>query len=778
MGRVFITSLVLLLSALPGVASAQVMLDGNFIDYLNVGADGTMISAGRSMRYRESSATGEPYSCDLWAPDDSVSTFTVRATGVSLLGLFSNFSGTNGGGGFFDINTTTPTAVSGRAITWTGHVGAALLANGDLRVAHRWTFNPDDRVVVQTITLTNIGTPELRDIYYVAHGDPDHGNCSIGTSNDTRNDVVRQQNAAGTGSALVVARTIAAATREVVYGMGSFDPDVRVSVSAGLQNTDPQGTWNTPLDPNGAVGDRGLSLALRVLTLASGASRTFTIYHVWSGSVGDAGDRLDDAHCGVLGEGTVCGAGGAAGMCRGGDCCTGCWNGTSCSTGTAATACGVAGGACTTCEDTNVCTTDTCTAGVCARTNNTLACDDGAFCTTTDTCAAGACVPGPARSCGDSLDCTTDACDEVTNACTNAITGGGCAIGGMCVAGGGVNAADACLSCIPATSTTMWTYFASPTCDGDGDSVPDLVEAPGGTSMDTDMDGDPDHMDADDDGDGIPTLEERPGDESIDTDMDGTPNYLDGDDDGDGILSIDEVTDEAAEGGDVDTDGTPAYLDLDSDADGVGDITEGRGDLDTDGVPNYLDPDSFPTDMDGDGVPDSVECPSVPCRDTDMDGMPDQNDPDDDGDGIPTRVELTDETLEGGDVDEDGTPAYLDLDSDGDGVPDRDEGTADDDGDEVPNYLDPLSPDTDAGVRDGGVGDGGVGDGGVGDGGVGDGGNLDGGMGDGGENPTRPGGLSGGALCSVSAVGTNTGGHALLGLLSLLGLALLRRRRA
>jgi len=155
-----------------------------------------------------------------------------------------------------------------------------------------------------------------------------------------------------------------------------------------------------------------------------------------------------------------------------------------------------------------------------------------------------------------------------------------------------------------------------------------------------------------------------------------------------------------------------------------------------------------------------------------MDGMPDQNDPDDDGDGIPTRVELTDETLLGGDVDEDGTPAYLDLDSDGDGAPDREEGTADDDGDEVPNYLDPLSPDTDAGVRDGGVGDGGVGDSGLGDGGL-----LDGGRGDGGQNPTRPGGLSGGALCSVSGVGASTGGHALFGLSSVLCLALLRRRR-
>ena len=38
-----------------------------------------------------------------------------------------------------------------------------------------------------------------------------------------------------------------------------------------------------------------------------------------------------------------------------------------------------------------------------------------------------------------------------------------------------------------------------------------------------------------------------------------------------------------------------------------------------------------------------------------------------------------------------GIPNYLDLDSDGDFLPDRDEGTRDDDGNGIPNYLDPAS---------------------------------------------------------------------------------------
>lgn len=41
------------------------------------------------------------------------------------------------------------------------------------------------------------------------------------------------------------------------------------------------------------------------------------------------------------------------------------------------------------------------------------------------------------------------------------------------------------------------------------------------------------------------------------------------------------------------------------------------------------------------------------------------------------------------DTDGTGTPDYLDRDSDGDGVPDQQEGTADADGNGVPDYKDP-----------------------------------------------------------------------------------------
>ncbi len=130
---------------------------------------------------------------------------------------------------------------------------------------------------------------------------------------------------------------------------------------------------------------------------------------------------------------------------------------------------------------------------------------------------------------------------------------------------------------------------------------------------------------------------------------------------------------------------------LDTDGDGITDANECPSmpcrDSDGDGMPDYDDPDD-----DNDGVPTSIECAGgVPCMDTDHDGTPDYLDTDDDGDGIPTMTEAP-----GGvrrDTDMDGTPDYLDVDDDGDGIPTATEApggvTHDTDGDGIPDNLDP-----------------------------------------------------------------------------------------
>jgi hypothetical protein len=82
--------------------------------------------------------------------------------------------------------------------------------------------------------------------------------------------------------------------------------------------------------------------------------------------------------------------------------------------------------------------------------------------------------------------------------------------------------------------------------------------------------------------------------------------------------------------------------DDDQDGDGIPDNVEQADDVDGDNVPNFLDDDS-----DGDGLSDRIECPSLPCRDSNGDGVPDFLDPtqptaDDPTDepALPTRIFL------------------------------------------------------------------------------------------------------------------------------------------
>ena len=88
------------------------------------------------------------------------------------------------------------------------------------------------------------------------------------------------------------------------------------------------------------------------------------------------------------------------------------------------------------CDDANVCTDDTCTAGACGYTNNTVSCDDGQFCNGTDTCAAGSCASSgdpclPGEFCNEATDvcdaCVVDLdCDD-SNVCTDdTCTAGAC----------------------------------------------------------------------------------------------------------------------------------------------------------------------------------------------------------------------------------------------------------------------------------------------------------------------------------------------------------------
>ncbi|NUN15754.1 MAG: hypothetical protein HUU55_19180 [Myxococcales bacterium] len=88
-----------------------------------------------------------------------------------------------------------------------------------------------------------------------------------------------------------------------------------------------------------------------------------------------------------------------------------CNDNNACTVGDVCASGGCVAGAAVVCNDNNPCTTDSCdpTKG-CVFVNNTNACDDGNQCTTGDKCAVGKCTGITPVTCNDNNVCTTDTC--------------------------------------------------------------------------------------------------------------------------------------------------------------------------------------------------------------------------------------------------------------------------------------------------------------------------------------------------------------------------------
>jgi hypothetical protein len=118
------------------------------------------------------------------------------------------------------------------------------------------------------------------------------------------------------------------------------------------------------------------------------------------------------------------------------------------------------------CNDGNVCTNDGCDPeSGCVYVANDTACDDGNLCTTTDVCIGGFCNGSGAKDCNDSNVCTDDSCDP-DEGCVNTANAAPCDDSNACTttdvcadkqcAGGGApdcNDSNVCTddSCIPAS---------------------------------------------------------------------------------------------------------------------------------------------------------------------------------------------------------------------------------------------------------------------------------------------------------------------------------------
>ncbi len=256
--------------------------------------------------------------------------------------------------------------------------------------------------------------------------------------------------------------------------------------------------------------------------------------------------------------------------------------------------------------------------------------------------------------------------------------------------------------------------------DSDNDGIPDTIEA----DLDVLADGDSDQindvydvnatMGADLDGDGV--------DDAIaptDTDGDMAPDYIDLDSDNDSLLDVAEAGGQDFDGDgiilepalnegsltmpiDSDGDGTGDWREVDSDNDGTNDIVGSQfesDDIDGDGIVDIA------ADADGDGISDAIDQfdgfgsardsdrdgildDNEGTGDSDGDGVPDAQDSDSDNDGIPDAIEAGPNPGSPVDTDADGLPDYRDTDSDGDGIGDDLEGTADANGNGIPDYID------------------------------------------------------------------------------------------
>ena len=90
-----------------------------------------------------------------------------------------------------------------------------------------------------------------------------------------------------------------------------------------------------------------------------------------------------------------------------------------------------------TCDDSNVCTNDSCdpAVGDCYHTANTgYSCDDGDACTLSSECSGTTCV-GKVYQCDDGNTCTSDYCNPLVGCIFTVVTNAPCDDGNACTTG-------------------------------------------------------------------------------------------------------------------------------------------------------------------------------------------------------------------------------------------------------------------------------------------------------------------------------------------------------
>jgi hypothetical protein len=134
------------------------------------------------------------------------------------------------------------------------------------------------------------------------------------------------------------------------------------------------------------------------------------------------------------------------------------------------------------CDDANLCTNDICLAsGACQHVANTVGCDDGDACTTGDACSSGACVGGPPTNCDDTDICTDDSCNPGSG-CQNVMNTVPCDDGNACTQSDRCDLGS-CVGSSPVICTALDQCHVAGVCDTVTGICSD-PEAPDGTTCD------------------------------------------------------------------------------------------------------------------------------------------------------------------------------------------------------------------------------------------------------------------------------------------------------
>jgi cysteine-rich repeat protein len=159
-----------------------------------------------------------------------------------------------------------------------------------------------------------------------------------------------------------------------------------------------------------------------------------------------------------------------------------CTDGNPCTSGDTCSGGVCVGGPPPTCDDHDVCTTDSCSApGGCSHAFNSAPCDDGSTCTLTDVCSAGTCVGGDPRPCDDDDVCTTEICDPLTG-CGHVDNTAPCDDGDLCTVED-VCAGGACTPGAPVVGTALDQCHETGTCDS-GTGICSTPAKPDGETCD------------------------------------------------------------------------------------------------------------------------------------------------------------------------------------------------------------------------------------------------------------------------------------------------------